>query len=214
MPITVDAAVAAGWTPMSGTPTCVSGLGVQYVQSVGNNNAEKPLSLYFTDMGQLAGVGVFALGDSKTNLIKNGFWIADGTLEGKKRYSISVSFRKAEDMCSGTSSALPFGDQLIVNANGIGYHLPMTSTAAQQVPMCPTQTKLLVNRSLKYNNVVSAESFSFFFSRANRANLALRSMFMSNMCVLILIRFYFQSGWYKGSCFAAMGTHWFKDISG
>ena len=90
MPTTQAQAVSAGWVAKGGSTQCILGLGIEYVQSVNQDDASKPLSLYFTPGGQLTGAGVFALGPSKPKLIKSGFWLPNGTLNGYDRYYASV----------------------------------------------------------------------------------------------------------------------------
>eukprot|EP00040_Diaphanoeca_grandis_P041053 m.262445 g.262445 ORF g.262445 m.262445 type:complete len:327 (-) comp45677_c0_seq1:24-1004(-) len=131
MPITHADAVSQGWVLKTSTQ-CVPGLGIEYVQTRGGDDAAKPLSLYFTPAGQITGAGVFALGKNSPNLIKRGFWIPNGTLNGYDRYYISVSFRNEEDSCSMTLLPDKIGNQLIVNGGSLKMPLPLTRDDAQQ----------------------------------------------------------------------------------
>jgi len=130
MPTTQTQAVSAGWVAKGGSTQCILGLGIEYVQSA-QDDASKPLSLYFTPGGQLTGAGVFALGPSKPKLIKSGFWLPNGTLNGYDRYYASVSFRNAADSCSATQLPEPIGSELILNAGGVNMTLPMTRDLAK-----------------------------------------------------------------------------------
>lgn len=156
MPLTAVDALMEGWVPMQGF-ICLKGLGMPFVQP-GSENAtktNKPIILYYTPGGQIAGMGVFVLGNSKPNLV--GFFFLDAGKSGdKKRKFISVTFRSEDAVCSSAKSKYPLGDRLVINAGagGIKMELPLTTKEAM------------------------------------------------------------NTGWIRGSCFATMGAHWFRDLTG
>lgn len=150
MPTTTTEASAAGWAPLDGT--CQAGLGIIWTMNGTDMTEKRPLWLYFTPAGQVSGVAVLFmnhLNDQSQNLINLGFIVPHYPGD----YFVAVGFRSGAAACSSSVQALPLGDRLIVNPQGIAHSVPLTAVAA------------------------AAE------------------------------------GWVKGSCFAGMGTHWFKDLS-
>jgi hypothetical protein len=143
MPITVKE--ATGWVKMSGT--CVPGLGMAYAQASSHNatKEDEPVILYFTPAGQVSGVGMYVLGNSKPRLVTDGWFIDAGEEKASRRRLslfekeyprkfISVSFREASAACSSATSEEPLGDRLVVNAGpgGIAYSLPLSASAATE----------------------------------------------------------------------------------
>merc|ERR1711871_202075 len=139
LPITADSALAAGYKKVK---ECDDNLGVEYHVGGGPATEDKPVSLFFTKDGKIAGVRVTAFDkDEKMNFaqgrsVKMGYWqpvpSAGG---GKKAYSLTVSFRKKDEMCAdSTADSDPIGDQLVVNQGlpeGKGsYTIPLTADAA------------------------------------------------------------------------------------
>jgi hypothetical protein len=124
LPITAQDATSQGWKPYN--TTCDPALGVPYTHGGAAPSKNAPMILYFTAQGQAAGVGVHDYGSAKSNLVSKGFWQQVGNSE----YSISITFRNSSDMCSATPSQLPLGDQLIVNAAGLAYPLPVLESDA------------------------------------------------------------------------------------
>jgi hypothetical protein len=117
-------------------------LGVEYHAGGGAATEDKPVSIFFTKDGKIAGVRVTAF-DKEANKkfdqgrsFKMGYWQpVPAAAGGKKAYSVTVSFRKKEEMCAdSTPGSDPIGDQLVVNqglAEGKGsYTIPLTSAAA------------------------------------------------------------------------------------
>jgi len=127
MPITTDQATAAGWVQNS--TSCDPNLGYAWTESQ-NEQESTPLTLYFTQQGQLAGIGVTVFGDVLSNLINQDYWQPTGKLNGYLTYYLSVSFRQSADMCSDKTSPEPIGDSLIINANNLSVSLPLTEEEA------------------------------------------------------------------------------------
>jgi len=124
LPVTAGDARVAGWLTNN---KCDPNLGVAYwFQSTTGPATTYPLTLYFTPAGQLAGVGVDVWGILPQNLIDLKFW---KTL-GNEHYSLTVSFRKAADMCSTKLISDVLGDRLIVNADTIAFSIPVVESEA------------------------------------------------------------------------------------
>jgi len=123
LPTTIVAAVAAGWNT---TGLCDPDLGVAYNFKDFGPTVDAPMTLYFTQAGQAAGVGVDVYGDLPANLIGLGFWESVDDAQ----YHITVSFRDPSEMCSSMPSSNILGDRLIINADGIGFEIPTTESGA------------------------------------------------------------------------------------
>jgi hypothetical protein len=128
LPITTDAASAAGWE--ASTSSCDPNLGIAWNEDQTDPEESTPLTLFFTAQGQLAGIGVTTYGDVLQNLIDLGYWQPTGKSAGYTTYFLSVSFRSADEMCSSSPSVNPLGDTLIINANNISVSLPLTEQEA------------------------------------------------------------------------------------
>jgi hypothetical protein len=133
LPITTNNASANGWTQVSSS--CTQGLGYPWAQSSGGATVDMPMTLFFTDAGQLSGMGVNYYGEPPSNLVQQGFWepLADGV------YFMSIAFRDASTVCSYYyNQGLPLGDRLIVNANSSSpYPLPVTVDDAEAANWAP-----------------------------------------------------------------------------
>lgn len=79
----------------------------------GGITQENPLSLYFTKAGQIAGMRVDIWGSdaAQGKQISEGYYIA---VEDNHWY-LSMSFRKASDMCSTETASETVGDRLVIN---------------------------------------------------------------------------------------------------
>ena len=120
MPITAAAAVGSGWF-REGRGECVPGLGVRYSQSRAGSTPAKPLRLYFTPHGQLAGVGVAARLNPRSapsmQLIERGFFQTESIgWDGWFTAGISLTFRPSTDVCANRSLPLALGDRIVINA--------------------------------------------------------------------------------------------------
>eukprot|EP00697_Spironema_sp_BW2_P012507 gnl/Spiro4/28775_TR14243_c0_g1_i1.p1 gnl/Spiro4/28775_TR14243_c0_g1~~gnl/Spiro4/28775_TR14243_c0_g1_i1.p1 ORF type:complete len:311 (+),score=62.15 gnl/Spiro4/28775_TR14243_c0_g1_i1:108-935(+) len=109
LPVTSDAARAAGWAPVD--DSCTGSLGVAWAMD-GKFSSESPLVLYFTPYGQITGVAVdaYVSGDA-TLLTESGVW----NDVGSGAYRAVVSFRDSSDVCSDSALSLTLGDRVVVN---------------------------------------------------------------------------------------------------
>jgi len=84
------------------------------------------MTVFFTEAGQVAGVGVNVYGDVKQKLVDQRYFeqVGDGV------FFVSVSFRNSSMMCSGRQSPDVLGDTLIINAGNLSQPLPLTESAA------------------------------------------------------------------------------------
>eukprot|EP00620_Florenciella_sp_RCC1587_P017994 CAMPEP_0182569192 /NCGR_PEP_ID=MMETSP1324-20130603/9898_1 /TAXON_ID=236786 /ORGANISM="Florenciella sp., Strain RCC1587" /LENGTH=334 /DNA_ID=CAMNT_0024783433 /DNA_START=26 /DNA_END=1027 /DNA_ORIENTATION=+ len=124
-PITVDAAVAAGFAPLTGT--CDPDLGIAYTAG-GTVDDDTPATLYYDTAGQLSGVGTDVYSSWSAGSPKQG--LVDAKYFEKvddNRYHIAVAVR--EDPCNAeTTSTYPVGDRLVVK--GADVVLPTTEASA------------------------------------------------------------------------------------
>ena len=75
----------------------------------------------------MAGVGVTIYGSVKDTLLDLGFFEE----VAEDEYFVSVTFRNSTGMCSSTKlTNLPLGDRAVINAGGLGYHLPLLEKQA------------------------------------------------------------------------------------
>ena len=77
MPTTTAEAARLGWSA-DGDGKCVASLGIRYSQSASGPTRSKPISLYFTPAGQVAGVGTaafdFDTGMQVGDALSQGYW--------------------------------------------------------------------------------------------------------------------------------------------
>eukprot|EP00656_Telonema_subtile_P030967 TRINITY_DN3392_c0_g1_i3.p1 TRINITY_DN3392_c0_g1~~TRINITY_DN3392_c0_g1_i3.p1 ORF type:complete len:433 (+),score=92.46 TRINITY_DN3392_c0_g1_i3:36-1334(+) len=104
-------------------------------EPTGGASLTKPLSLYYTSGGQIAGLRLDIWGaDAAQGLqIANGYYIKDGT----DHWHLSMSFRAVSEMCSGATSSETVGDRLIINQDTIAKSVPMTSSEALAANFMP-----------------------------------------------------------------------------
>eukprot|EP01126_Amoeba_proteus_P026958 TRINITY_DN266_c0_g1_i6.p1 TRINITY_DN266_c0_g1~~TRINITY_DN266_c0_g1_i6.p1 ORF type:complete len:305 (-),score=51.46 TRINITY_DN266_c0_g1_i6:115-1029(-) len=107
-----------GWQT---TGECNPALGVPYAYQSSDPSVDYPLTLYFTEAGQLAGTGIEVYGSVENSLLEAGFWIPSGN----KQWHLSVTFRPKSELCSSVPSNNTFGDRLIINADTISRSLPV-----------------------------------------------------------------------------------------
>ena len=125
-PITAKDASAAGWMATGG---CDAYLGTPYTMKGESPSKDHPLTLYFTQAGQLTGVGNTIFGsDVPDKLIDQGYWQTTGE---KNTYFASVSFRAAHDVCSTSSFSEPLGTQLVLNQGALNFNIPTTQANAE-----------------------------------------------------------------------------------
>jgi len=125
LPATVADAIAAGWNT---TGLCDPVLGIKFNYHGFVPTMDSPMTLYFTQAGQAAGVGIEVYGDLPMNLINLGFWIQLDPNDSQ--YHMTVSFRSSTEMCSSTPSPNRLGDRLIINADGLAFQIPTTESGA------------------------------------------------------------------------------------
>ena len=124
-PLTTTDAVSAGW--VRGSSSCDDNLGIAYNYKDSAPTKKRPVSLYYTATGAIAGVGIRVYGSLPSNLISRGFWVkqSDGA------YLLTVSFRPTSAMCGTTTSPGTIGNQLMVNQGTLNVPIPLTDSAAQ-----------------------------------------------------------------------------------
>lgn len=136
LPTNSSVAMAEGWDPhkntSTGRPLCYPKLGIRFSQRFKKNHPTsgptmaKPISLYFTPAGQLAGVGTVAYGkfDAAGAAVAQGYWkpVDDGTPD---KWRIDVTFRGADAVCAEGLSPGLLGDRAVINADTIARALPM-----------------------------------------------------------------------------------------
>ena len=95
---------------------------------------DHPLGIYFTSVGQIAGVRTSITGNTKEignaapeNLVQLGFWKA---LPSNQTWVVDVSFREPSAMCSGVKSDMTLGDRVVINQDTIAYSMPLTAKDA------------------------------------------------------------------------------------
>jgi hypothetical protein len=123
LPITVYDADGSGWVALTGD--CDDTLGIAYTQS-GGATVDNPVTLFFTSGGQISGIGVNLYGSPPQNLIDSGYWqeLTDSI------YFLSITFRSS-GLCTGYTSSLSLGNQLVINANTTAIALPLTDSEAE-----------------------------------------------------------------------------------
>jgi len=127
IPLTMDAAVSAGWTNY--ISNCNSNLGLAYSVPSGGPSKDEPITAFYTSGGQIAGVGVTIWTDPPQTL--SDYW---APLKGSSGgYTVTVSFRDASTgiMCSGQNdSSLAFGDRLVIGQGSLDFIVPNTRDEA------------------------------------------------------------------------------------
>lgn len=101
-------------------------MGYEYALG-GSAGDSDPISLFFTNAGQLAGVAVTAyegmiVGKLPQYLKDAGFWRP----EGSGVYKMYVSFRNSSEIVSTFSSDMALGDRVVINAHTIAFEVPVT----------------------------------------------------------------------------------------
>lgn len=126
LPITVATAKNQGWELMDNT--CDPNLGYRYAYKDNAPGKSTPLTIYYTAAGQVAGLGVdvFGEGSAPDKLVNMGYWIS----VGKNQWTISVSFRDTEYMCSNKTANQAIGDRIIINQGSINQSIPLTASDA------------------------------------------------------------------------------------
>jgi len=81
--------------------------------------------LYFTEGGQLAGFGSRMWGEAPSDLIEQGYWMANTDGES---YDLILQTRDPSVMCSGATDSDVLGDRLVIN--GV-MEIPLQMNAAQ-----------------------------------------------------------------------------------
>lgn len=128
LPTTSLQAIAQGWAHEDAIE-CSPRLGIPYAQNVdGRPSSDKPVVLYFTPQGQIAGLGILAYGKFYGPVVDLGYWVSTGNDE---EWFISTTFRDPDQVCSAnfTSSDL-IGDRVLVNADSLSFVIPMNQTSA------------------------------------------------------------------------------------
>ncbi len=131
LPITAADAQKDGWVNIT---SCDPDLGILYAQAASGVSEKHPLGLYFTAMGQVAGVQATIYGDNRKvgpaapdNLVEKGYWKKDG----EETWHMDVSFRAPDEMCSTSSSSNINGDRVVINQNTLKQSIPLTAGEAQ-----------------------------------------------------------------------------------
>lgn len=141
LPVNVTEAESQGWAKMS---DCDADQGILYAYSSAGATTTKPLELFFTAGGQVAGARVTIFGSSDTSsignaaqpqLIKKGYWIP---VSGEdKTWYMSVSFRDSEAMCSGELYSDMIGDRIVINQGSLNHNVPLTARDAEAAGYAP-----------------------------------------------------------------------------
>ena len=131
LPTNQSAASAEGWH--ADWQECDPKLGIRFSQgAAGGPTKDKPISLYFTPGGQLAGVGTIAHGqfDEASAPVAQGYWKRTNTTD---EWRIDVTFRGGDAVCSeNASSPGLLGDRAVINADTVARSLPMRQEDAIQ----------------------------------------------------------------------------------
>jgi len=122
MPLNVSAARSGGWTSFT---NCDPKLGIAYSSVSGGPTEFSPGFLYFTSAGQISGFGARIWSEYVPQNLVPRFWKPVAGVPGA--YDLSISFRKASTMCSGSTNKEVLGDQVSINND---YLIPENSDIA------------------------------------------------------------------------------------
>jgi len=125
LPLNTTMAEGDGWEAIDGT--CNPSLGVKYTQNSG------PIYLYYTQGGQIAGVGI-QINDEPPAALVPDFWKPTNDSES---YEITLSFRQASVMCSDDMQPEEIGDSLTINADTIGMPIGLNVEQATNLEWTP-----------------------------------------------------------------------------
>eukprot|EP00656_Telonema_subtile_P029181 TRINITY_DN3223_c0_g1_i1.p1 TRINITY_DN3223_c0_g1~~TRINITY_DN3223_c0_g1_i1.p1 ORF type:complete len:461 (+),score=105.33 TRINITY_DN3223_c0_g1_i1:115-1497(+) len=114
--------------------SCDPSLGYLWVPTDGISSTD-PLSLYYTEGGQIAGMRIDVWGTDAAmgKQVSQGYYIADAT----EHWYMSVSFRDTADMCSGDVGNETIGDRLVINQDTIAKSVPLTAGDAEAAGFMP-----------------------------------------------------------------------------
>eukprot|EP01129_Flabellula_baltica_P016934 TRINITY_DN9234_c0_g1_i1.p1 TRINITY_DN9234_c0_g1~~TRINITY_DN9234_c0_g1_i1.p1 ORF type:complete len:300 (-),score=49.80 TRINITY_DN9234_c0_g1_i1:33-896(-) len=127
LPVTAAEAIHQGWVYNNQT-TCNPALGYSANFKGSVATEDYPLTLFFNKAGQISGVGITVYGQLEEKLVLLGYW----NKISKDVYTLTVSFRGSEEMCSGVMSPLTIGDRAVINAETISYSIPVQTGQTTQ----------------------------------------------------------------------------------
>jgi len=128
LPLTLDDAISGGWYNIS-NGTCDPNIGIAYSQNSYGPSEGYPITVYFSESGQISGLGMTHFGTPAPGL--DDFWIPDSD-DGN--YLMTVSFRPASDGLCQSNNPQPelLGNQVVVNQGITNFVLPLTVDEATQ----------------------------------------------------------------------------------
>jgi hypothetical protein len=157
--ITPDATLEQinGMDYQKATAECDPQLGYLWT-APGGPSLARPLSLYYNQAGQIAGlrVDIFGASAAQGRMIEDGYYISAGS----DHWFLSVSFRSPEEMCTEQMSSEQIGDRLVVNQDSIAKSIPMTSSEAEAEGFMPGSCMQSMGQHWMYD-LVDAPSNSY-----------------------------------------------------
>eukprot|EP01102_Stenamoeba_stenopodia_P010717 TRINITY_DN325_c0_g1_i1.p1 TRINITY_DN325_c0_g1~~TRINITY_DN325_c0_g1_i1.p1 ORF type:complete len:290 (-),score=52.60 TRINITY_DN325_c0_g1_i1:156-1025(-) len=221
MPITVEDAEYDSWQQSSSG--CDPNLGIAYTQYGSSATTNYPITLYFTQSGLVAGMGVTVFGSVPASLVQQGFWQQLAT----NTYYITLTFRDPSQMCTNNdNSTEPLGDRIIINAGGVGFSIPMLEETAISDNWTPGSCFYGMGRHYFYD-LVSAPNMSWIAGNlmpvvAMYANGTINAIFFATTSVQQVIlpkewdgfplpNFLMCKNWCDSSC-TFSGTHFWSTM--
>jgi len=122
LPLTVDDAQNSGWSLTNSSSSC--DLGSEYAQD-GAPSHTLPISLYFTQAGQIAGFAVTIWAQPNT-WPDYSFWEQISS----DSWKLSVSFRNQSVICGSDTNSETIGDQVVVGQGTANFVVPTTDSVA------------------------------------------------------------------------------------
>lgn len=122
-PIDAFNATSQGWKSVG---PCIAGLGIPFTTG-GKLSRHTPMTLYFTPLGQISGVGTDVYGKIFDSLVGKGYYLQMDA----NRYSIAVGFREPLTVCGETRYDELLGDRLVINPQKMAQDIPLKSDQLQ-----------------------------------------------------------------------------------
>jgi len=128
LPMNLTEAIEAGWYNFTNS-YCDPNIGIAYSQEEDGPTQGYPITVYFSESGQISGMGMTHFGQPAAGL--EDFWVADSNGDGN--YLMTVSFRDpSAGLCTANNEQPEYlGTQVVVNQGSLNFVIPLDNTAAE-----------------------------------------------------------------------------------
>jgi len=125
LPLTASDAISAGWYNAT---SCDPNIGIAYTQNQDGPSKGYPITLFFSESGQISGMGMTHYGQPVDGVTQ--YWVPDSNGNA----FMSVSFRDPSAGVCTPNNPLPetLGTQVVINQGAVNFALPLNNQAAAQ----------------------------------------------------------------------------------